>query len=225
MIQQKNSLSKGKIEDLFDRYKKIIEEEERLEDLDLISGFFNPLRAEINHGRFDYELVKVWYSATNLLDLKIQKLLSKALQQNGIKEPGKSESGEETLSKVVTFLKPIQKLAIPIFADNISNAFIELMIHRRRKQTLVFETEIMSYDPKEIEPISIEADKNKLLHQIKTLRQSTIDFNILLKEKRWEEAILILNILLHLAHERKIKLYQNNFPTGKIVISYEGKEN
>jgi hypothetical protein len=47
----------------------------------------------------------------------------------------------------------------------------------------------------------------------------------LLKERTWAEVTKILNVLLHLAHEGKIKLSQTDFPAGPIIISYKGEAN
>jgi hypothetical protein len=225
LTAEKKVTKKGEIKKLQDLYKRIMNQEEKLEELDLIGGFFTPLRAEINQGRYDYELVKVWHSATNLLDLKVQTLLNSALQKNGLQRWDPSDSGDETLSSSVFLSKAVQPLARPILLKDITKAYIELMIHRKKKRAYSSEPEMMGYDPQEIEPISIEVDKNKLLEKIMTLKESSIDLRSLLKEKTWEEVIAILNILLHLAHERKIKLHQINFPNGKIVISYVGNEN
>ncbi|MHA1277966.1 MAG: hypothetical protein ACTSQI_11840 [Candidatus Helarchaeota archaeon] len=224
MFKEENFSQENELNQLSKLYKKIITKEENLEKVDLIKRFFLPLRATINQGRFDFKLVEAWNSATNLLDLKMQDLLDKALQRGGVKDQNTPISGINTISNALHLIRPIQPLERKISQKNVIKAYIELMIHRRKKRTYSLEPERMGYEPITIEPISIEINKEKLLHKIRGLKKSVIDFKTLLVEKTWKEVLELLNILLHLAHEEKIKLHQENFPNGKIIITYqEGK--
>ncbi|NVM54266.1 MAG: hypothetical protein HWN66_11240 [Candidatus Helarchaeota archaeon] len=225
MAEEDSNSNHNGINKILDLYQEALTKTSKLEDLDLINLFFHPLRATINEGRYDYKLIKAVYSATNLLDLKVQTLLDKTLQRKGFKKPLPLDSKETVLSTALSLSKSISPLARPLLPSNITKAYVELMIHRKKKRAYDSEPNRMSYDPVEIEPISIEEDKEKLLHKIRLLKKSSIELPKLLKEKTWEEVTRILNILLHLAHERKIKLYQEDFPTGKIIIIYEGGKN
>jgi len=205
-------------------YQEALTKFSKIEELDLINLFFQPLRAKINQGRYDYKLVKAVYSATNLLDLKIQTLLDRTLQRKGFTKPSALDSKEEILSTSLILSRSIRPLARPLSLSNVTKAYVELMIHRKKRRAYDTEPEKMSYDPIEIQPISIEEDKETLLQKIKIYKKSSIELPKLLKVKTWREVTQILNILLHLAHEGKISLRQENFPTGKIFITYlEGK--
>ena len=161
----------------------------------------------------------------NLLDLKIQTLLDETLQRKGFKRLSPLESKETVLSSALNLSKPIRPPARPLLATNITNAYVELMIHRKKKREYGVEPSKMSYDPVEIEPISIAEDKEKLLQKIKIFKKSSIELPKLLKERTWGEVIKILNILLHLAHEGTVKLHQEDFPVGRIIITYRGEVN
>ena len=221
MFKEEDFSDRNGITKLIELYEKTITKGGKLEELDLIGRFFNPLRAEINQGRYDYRLVKAWQSATNLLDLKVQALLDKTLQKGSIKELEPSDSELD-----IYLTKSISPLARPISKVGITKAYVELMIQRKKRHAYNLEDiERMGYEPVDIEPVSIEVDKNKLIQKIKAHKKSSIDFVSLLEKRTWEEVIGILNILLHLAHEKKIKLHQDNFPEGKIIITYQGEEN
>jgi len=221
--EQKNSNKNG-INELLMHYDKALLKNGKLEDLDLINRFFHPLRAEIQQGRYDYQLIKALYSATNLLDLKIQILLDRTLQRKDSREIKPLDTQEDLLSKVVNLSQPIRPLARPLFTKDITKAYVELMIYRKKKRIYNSEPKKMEYLPVEIEPISIEEDKEELLQRIQLYKKASIELSALLKVKTWQEVLNILNILLHLAHEGKIKLQQENFPLGKIIITYrEGK--
>ncbi len=223
-MAEKRSKENG-LSDILNIYQEALKRRRKIEDLDLINLFFNPLRATIKQGRYDYTIVKAVYSATNLLELKVQGLLDKTLQRKERRRPKIWDSKETALSNVLTLTKPIQSLSKPLLSNNITQAYVELMIHRKRTRVYNTEPDRMSYDPIEIEPISIEEDKDKLLETIRLLKRSSIELPKLMREKTWDEATRILSILLHLAHEGKIKLHQKNFPRGTIIITYEGGKN
>ncbi len=225
MTEEKNMTNQNEIAKLFELYDKVLANNSKLEDLNLIEKFFQPLRVILKQGRYDYDVVKAWLSASNLLDLKVQHLLDKTLQRKKVRGPDSSIDQDNLLSNAIVISRPIKPLAYPLSKESIVKAFVELMIHRRRKRAYDSKPERMNYIPKEIEPISIEIEKESLLQKIKKFRKASIDFSILLKERTWQEAIEILNILLHLAHERKIRLRQKNFPRGKIIITYLGDKN
>ncbi len=225
MVEKGSNPEVNGINEILDLYKEAIAKISSIEELDLINLFFQPLRTKINEGRYDYKLVKAVYSATNLLDLKIQTLLDRALKRKGFKEPSNLDSKENTLSATFNLSRPIQPLDRPLIADNIVSAYVELMIHRKKRGTYEIEPNKMSYDPVEIEPISITEDKDKLLQEIQLFKQASIELQKLLKVRTWQEVAKILTILLHLAHEGKIKLRQENFPNGKIIITYRGRKN
>ena len=217
-------MSKNGIGEILNIYQEALKNRRKIEDLDLINLFFHPLRIKIQQGRYDYKLVKAVHSATNLLELKIQNLLDKTLQRKEHKRPEIWDSKEAALSSALTLTKPIRPLVKPLLPENITKAYVELMIHRKNKRVYNSSPEKMAYDPIEIEPISLEEDKEKLLEMIRVLKKSSIALPKLMREKTWEEATRILSILLHLAHEGKIKLSQKDFPKGTIIISYgEGK--
>lgn len=225
MVEEDPNMNRNGIGEILELYQKVLASKGKIEDVDLISLFFQPLRIRINQGRYDYKLIKALFSATNLLDLKIQTLLDETLQRKRFKRPSSLESKETALSSALNLSKPIRPPARPLLATNITKAYVELMIHRKKKREYNLEPSKMSYDPIEIEPISIEEDKETLLQKIKFFKKASIELPKLLKEKTWGEVIKILNILLHLAHERKIKLYQENFPAGRIIITYEEGKN
>ncbi len=185
----------------------------------MIDRFFQPLRAEINQGRYDYNVVKAWSSATNLLDMKIKTLLDKALQKESLKEKESVNSDEDYLSNAVHLLKAVRPFARPLSKSDLIKAYIDLMVYRKKKRIYSSELERMDYAPVEIEPISIEIDKEKLLQKIKAWKMASFDLQSLLEKKTWQEVIELLNILVHLAQEGKIKLRQDNFPEGKIIIT------
>lgn len=185
----------------------------------MIDRFFQPLRAEINQGRYDYNVVKAWSSATNLLDMKIKTLLDKALQKESLKEKESVNSDEDYLSNAVHLLKAVRPFARPLSKSDLIKAYTDLMVYRKKKRIYSSELERMDYVPVEIEPISIEIDKEKLLQKIKAWKMASLDLQSLLEKKTWQEVIELLNILVHLAQEGKIKLRQDNFPEGKIIIT------
>lgn len=211
------------VNEILSQYWAVIRNSD-IENLDLINLFFHPLREKLNEGQYDYNIVKAVFSATNLLDLKVQALLDKTLQKRRKILDDPLENRDEIYADALTLVKPIQSLPKPLLPSDITKAYVELVVHKKKRRIYVGDPHRMSYDPIEIEPISIEEDKDKLLGQIKTLKNSSIDFPKLLTKRTWDEAVKILGILLHLAHEGKIKLHQENFPQGKILISYvEGK--
>ena len=197
----------------------------KLEELNLIERYFSPLRAEINQGRYDFNLIKAMYSAVNLLDLKIQLLLDMALQRESSRQPQSIDSKEELLSTSLNLARPICALERPITPDTLLKAYIELCIHRKKKRTYDIKPETMDYAPIEIEFISIEEDKEKLLEKLQQFKKASIELSSLLEKRSWQEVVNVLNILLHLAHEGKIKLHQKEFPKGKIMITYTGGQN
>ncbi len=225
MFKEEDFPERNGINKLFDLYEKILAKRGALDKVDLIDQFFTPLRAEINEGRYDYKLVKAWSSATNLLDLKVQDLLSRALQKDSEKKQESPDTRIKTISNGLHLGRPIAPLPRKISKDQIMKAYIELMINRRKKRNYDVETERMGYEPVDIEPVSIEVNKEKILRKIQQFKTASIDFSSLLAEKTWQEVLEILNILLHLAHEQKIKLIQENFPDGKIIIINQEKMN
>ena len=225
MFKEEDFPKRNGINRLIDLYEKIITEKGALDEVNLIDQFFTPLRTEINEGRYDYKLVKAWNSATNLLDLKVQELFSRALQRDSQKEQESLDTRIKTISDGLHLGRPIAPLPRKISKDHIIKAYIELMINRRKKRNYDVEPERMGYNPVDIEPVSIEADKEKILRKIQQFKKASIDFRSLLAEKTWQEVLEILNILLHLAHEQKIKLFQENFPDGKIIIINQEKMN
>jgi len=213
------------VKKILETYQDTIEQGTKIEDLDLINLFFHPLRVKLSEGRYDYEVVKAVYSATKLLDTKIQNLLDSVLQK---KSPEKMESwtsSEEQLFRILHMIKPIQPVPRPLSLTDIKRAYVELMVHRKKKRVYSSESKKMKFDPVELERISINSDKTELLDKIRELGKISVDLGALLKERTWTEVTKILTVLLHLAHEGKIKLFQKDFPTGPIIISYKGEAN
>jgi len=213
------------IKKITDTYQEYLEKGIKIEDLDLINLFFHPLRAQLSEGKYNYALVKTIYSATKLLDTKVQNLLDRVLQKKGIAKPESDIPIAEQFDNVLKLLRPIQPVSRPLLQMDIQRAFIELMIYRKKKRIYSVESKKMRYDPIEFERISMDDNKNELLEKIRRLKKTSINFVALLHERTWPEVTRILTILLHLAHEGKIKLHQNDFPNGEITISYREDKN
>lgn len=213
------------VKKILETYQDSIAQGTKIEDLDLINLFFHPLRVKLSEGRYDYDVVKAVYSATKLLDTKIQNLLDSVLQKKSLENAETWTSSEDQLDQLLHMTKPIQPVPRPLSMTDIKRAYIELMVHRKKKRVYNLESQKMKFDPVELERISINNDKTELLNKIREFGEVSIDLAALLKERTWPEVTKILNILLHLAHEGKIKLFQKDFPTGTIIISYIGGAN
>ncbi|MHA1266200.1 MAG: hypothetical protein ACTSRS_13285 [Candidatus Helarchaeota archaeon] len=216
---------RSKITDFLKRIQDPLIQGKDLEELDLVNLFFQPLQKKLKSGEYNLKIVRTLYSATGLLNLKVQELLDQTLQRNASREVAPTHSKEEVFSEAIVLARPIQPLAHPLLATDITKAYIELILHRKRKRTYQIEPRRMEYNPVEIEPVSIEEDKEDLLSQIKQYKRSSIELSKLLKVKSWQEVTRILSILLHLAHEGKIQLLQDNFPHGRIIIINKDERN
>lgn len=224
-LKKDQDLSDDEIKKITDTYQETLEKGVKIEDLDLINIFFHPLRVQLNEGKYNYDVVKTIYSATKLLDTKVQNLLDRILQKKGIVKPESKTPTEEHFSNIVSLIRSIQPISRPLLQTDIKRAFIELLVHRKKKRIYSAETKKMRYDPVELERISIDDNKDELLKKIRHFKKASINFAALLQERTWPEVARILTILLHLAHEGKIKLHQNDFPTGEITISYREDKN
>jgi hypothetical protein len=224
-IREDQELSDDEIKKITDTYQETLEKGIKIEDLDLINLFFHPLRVQLNEGKYNYELVKTVYSATKLLDTKVQNLLDRILQKKGIAKPESETPMDDHFSSILSLNRPIQPVSRPLIQTDIKRAFIELMVHRKKKRIYNVESKKMRYDPIELERISIDDNKAELLEKIRRFKKATINFAVLLQERTWPEVARILTILLHLAHEGRIKLHQDDFPTGEITISYREDKN
>ncbi|MDD1779472.1 MAG: hypothetical protein LUQ65_15020 [Candidatus Helarchaeota archaeon] len=210
------------VKNILESYQVTVAQGTKIEDLDLINLFFHPLRVKLSEGRYDYEVVKAVYSATKLLDTKIQNLLDSVLQKKGPEKLESWTSSEEQLFHILHMTKPIQPVPRPLSLTDIKRAYVELMVNRKKKRVYNLESKKMKFDPVELERISINSDKTELLDKIRELGKIHVDLAALLKVRTWAEVTKILNVLLHLAHEGKIKLFQEDFPVGPIIISYRG---
>ena len=224
-VKEDKEVQDNGVKKILDTYQDTIALGTKIEDLDLIKLFFHPLRVKLNEGKYDYDVVKAVYSATKLLDAKIQNLLDKVLQKKGVEKTEPWNSSEEQLSQILRMIKPIQPVSRPLSLTDIKRAYVELMVHRKKKRVYNLESQKMRFDPIELERISINSDKTDLLDKIREFGKIRIDLAALLKERTWAEVTKILNVLLHLAHEGKIKLSQTDFPAGPIIISYKGEAN
>ncbi|MHA1376800.1 MAG: hypothetical protein ACTSRG_00280 [Candidatus Helarchaeota archaeon] len=189
----------------------------KIEETDLLS-YFPSLRSEIKKGKFDYSSIKAFSLSSRVLNLKTRKLLGEFFQSNvkANKIPIKKLFGEYSIEAALTH--PINSFKDFIIEEDIVNAYFELLKNRKSRQNYSVS------ENKEICPSrqngftkidSFEQEKKRFFIKLTNFDKKNIDFYVL--QDNWEEAVVNLIYLVHLAQEGKVTLEQKK-DNGKIRI-------
>lgn len=189
----------------------------KLEETNLLS-LLPTLRAEIQKGQFSFSSIKAFSLASHILDLKTRNLLGEFSHEDSKSENNLFNKLIDENSIESVLIHPIDSFKHYILADDIINAYFELLKIRkiRPNYSITEKEEICVQNKNEFKEVdSFERDKLNLLLKLNQLKNQTIYFASLQTE--WEEAVTNLLYLVHLAQEGKVELEQKP-PEGQILI-------
>ena len=196
--------------------KNAIKGKKRIDQTDLLS-FFPILRSEIKQGTFEFEPIKALTLSSQVLDLKTRSLLGEFFEKDADMSILKFDNYSDVSSIEASLTLPINSFRDFIIENDIIDAYFELLKIKRIKQdySVKDDKEIIAQEKNGFQVDSFEQDKNELFLKLTALNKKSIDFNTL--QNNWEDAVINLIYLVHLAQDGKLKLEQKS-SDGRILI-------
>jgi len=174
------------------------------------------LRNEIQKGKFNYSSIKAFSLSSQVLNIKTRNLLGDFFHKEADIPSIEEVSKDYIIESAITY--PINSFRNYLLENDIIKAYFELLKNRKVKRDYsIARQEVICAQNhngfKEFD--SFENDKNELYNKLIRLNEKTIHFNKL--QNNWDEAVINLIYLAHLAQEGKVLLEQKS-PNNQIII-------